>query len=80
MRQAGCGEAKTVVVAMAGATLALLICKVDVDHALEKIEWSTLFFFMALFILVCGAEYCGLMEKIGGLMSLMDLPVLVPTW
>ena len=68
------------VVAMAGATLALLICKVDVDHALEKIEWSTLFFFMALFILVCGAEYCGLMEKIGGLMSLMDgwpVPVVV---
>lgn len=68
------------VVAMAGATLALLICKVDVDHALEKIEWSTLFFFMALFILVCGAEYCGLMEKIGSLMSLMDgwpVPVVV---
>ncbi|MBS1368609.1 MAG: ArsB/NhaD family transporter [Lentisphaeria bacterium] len=73
------------VVAMAGATLALCICKVDVDHALEKIEWSTLFFFMALFILVCGAEFCGLMEKIGGLMSLMDgwpvpLVVLVIMW
>lgn len=68
------------VVAMGGATLALCICKVDVDHALEKIEWSTLFFFMALFILVCGAEFCGLMEKIGGLLNLMEgwpVPVVV---
>ncbi len=64
------------VVAMAGAALALALCKVNVDHALEKIEWSTLFFFMALFILVCGAEMCGLMEKIGGLLLLMsDWPV-----
>lgn len=68
------------VVAMAGATLALCICKVNVDHALEKIEWSTLFFFMALFILVCGAEYCGLMAEIGGLLNLMEgwpVPVVI---
>lgn len=64
------------VVAMTGAALALAICKVDIDHALEKIEWSTLFFFMALFILVCGAEECGLMAKIGGVLQLMgDWPV-----
>lgn len=60
------------VVAMAGAALALALCKVDVDHALEKIEWSTLFFFMALFILVCGAEQCGLMAKIDNVLQLMD--------
>ena len=66
------------VVAMTGAALALALCKVNVDHALEKIEWSTLFFFMALFILVCGAEECGLMAKIGSVLNLMDhWPVLV---
>lgn len=68
------------VVAMSGAALALLLCKVDVDHALEKIEWSTLFFFMALFILVCGAEWCGLMEQIGGVLAAMNnwpVPVVV---
>ncbi|MDD4818308.1 MAG: ArsB/NhaD family transporter [Victivallaceae bacterium] len=53
------------VVAMAGAGLALLVCKVNVDHALEKIEWSTLFFFLGLFVLVRGAEYGGLMNQIG---------------
>ena len=63
---------------MTGAALALALCKVNVDHALEKIEWSTLFFFMALFILVCGAEECGLMAKIGSVLNLMDRwPVLV---
>lgn len=68
------------VVAMTGAALALALCKVNVDHALEKIEWSTLFFFMALFILVCGAEECGLMAKIGSVLNLMDhwpVPVVV---
>ncbi len=57
------------VVAMSGAALALAICKVNVDHALEKIEWGTLFFFMALFVLVCGAEECGLMSEIGVMLS-----------
>ncbi len=68
------------VVAMSGAALALAICKVNIDHALEKIEWSTLFFFMALFILVCGAEQCGLMAKIGSVLELMGnwpVPVVV---
>ena len=57
------------VVAMAGAALALAVCKVDVDHCLEKIEWSTLFFFLGLFILVSGAEKAGLMAKFGSLLS-----------
>jgi Na+/H+ antiporter NhaD/arsenite permease-like protein len=43
------------VIAIAGAALCLMVCKVDVDHCLEKIEWSTLFFFLGLFALVSGA-------------------------
>ncbi len=65
------------VVAMGGAALALAICKVDVDHALEKIEWSTLFFFMGLFIIVAGAEHCGLMAKLGSYLAMTsEWPVL----
>ncbi len=64
------------VIAMAGAALALLICRINVDHMLEKIEWSTLFFFMGLFILVSGAEKAGLMAKFGELFSFAtDWPV-----
>lgn len=58
------------VVAVTGAAFALLFCKVDVDHSLEKIEWSTLGFFMALFILVSGAQACGLMAEIGSWLNL----------
>ncbi|MFA7230940.1 MAG: ArsB/NhaD family transporter, partial [Victivallaceae bacterium] len=57
------------VVAMSGAALGLAVCKVNVDHALEKIEWSTLFFFMGLFVIVSGAEHGGLMEKFGDLLA-----------
>ncbi len=73
------------VVAMAGAAAALLICKVNVDHALEKIEWSTLFFFMGLFVLVAGAEEAGLMAKFGSLLSFtagwpVPVVILVVMW
>ena len=53
------------VIAMAGATAGLIFCCDDVEHALEKIEWMTLFFFMGLFILVKGAESAGLMAELG---------------
>ncbi len=53
------------VVAMTGAALCLAICKVNVDQMLEKIEWGTLFFFMGLFVIVQGADYAGVMEKLG---------------
>ncbi len=58
------------VIAMSGAALALTFCKVNVDHSLEKVEWSTLFFFMGLFIVVSGAEHVGLMEEIGNLLQM----------
>ena len=53
------------VVAMTGATAALVFCCDNVEEALEKIEWMTLFFFMGLFILVKGAEAAGLMDVLG---------------
>lgn len=53
------------VVAMAGASLALVFCKVNLDHMLEKVEWSTLFFFLGLFVVVRGAEEVGLITEFG---------------
>ena len=60
------------VVAMCGATLALLCCRVSVEQALEKIEWSTLFFFMGLFVLVAGAHRAGLMDVFGHVLRITD--------
>ncbi len=39
-------------VALSGAAVALLVTKVDLEQALSKIEWPTLFFFVALFVMV----------------------------
>lgn len=57
------------VVALGGMALCLLLCKVNVDEMLEKIEWGTLFFFIGLFIVVEGAAYSGVMGKIGLLLQ-----------
>eukprot|EP00831_Metopus_contortus_P040537 TRINITY_DN3176_c0_g2_i1.p1 TRINITY_DN3176_c0_g2~~TRINITY_DN3176_c0_g2_i1.p1 ORF type:complete len:478 (-),score=116.39 TRINITY_DN3176_c0_g2_i1:64-1497(-) len=73
------------VVAMAGASLALAFCKVDVEHALAKIEWDTLFFFLGLFVIVNGAAKAGLMDEFGNLLSFTSswnplVTVLVVMW
>ncbi|HJM75333.1 MAG TPA: ArsB/NhaD family transporter [Dehalococcoidia bacterium] len=52
-------------VALMGATLLLLITRQDPHEALREVEWSTLFFFVGLFIVVGGLEEVGLLEDIG---------------
>ena len=54
------------VVALGGATLLLLVAAPDMDEALGKIEWSTIFFFMALFVMVGGLEHQGLVKRVRG--------------
>jgi Na+/H+ antiporter NhaD/arsenite permease-like protein len=51
-------------VALAGATVALLITRVDLGEALSKIEWPTLFFFVALFVMVGALEATGAIEEV----------------
>jgi Na+/H+ antiporter NhaD/arsenite permease-like protein len=51
------------VVALAGATVLLLVAADDVEEALERIEWSTLFFFMGLFVMVGGLEEQGIIAS-----------------
>jgi Na+/H+ antiporter NhaD/arsenite permease-like protein len=57
-------EAATV--AMLGATVLLLIARLDVHEALRDIEWSTLFFFVGLFVLVEAVVEVGIVGGIGG--------------
>jgi len=45
-----------------GAALLMLISKVDPEEVLLEIEWATLFFFVALFILVGGLEEVGVIR------------------
>jgi Na+/H+ antiporter NhaD/arsenite permease-like protein len=53
------------IAALTGAMLLLVISRVDIVEMLEhEVEWPTLVFFMALFIVVSGAEETGLIQFI----------------
>jgi Na+/H+ antiporter NhaD/arsenite permease-like protein len=46
-------------VALTGAACALIVTSIDLEQALSKIEWPTLFFFVALFVMVGALEETG---------------------
>jgi len=46
-------------VALTGAAVGLLVTRIDVEEALSHIEWTTLFFFVALFVMVGALEETG---------------------
>ncbi|MGS0765512.1 SLC13 family permease [Syntrophomonas curvata] len=50
-------------VALAGTALLLLLTREDPDEILHTVEWTTLFFFIGLFILVGGLEKVGIIEN-----------------
>ena len=53
-------EAATI--ALTGAAFLFLISGVDFHENIEKIEWTTIFFFIGLFIVVAGIEHAGLLS------------------
>ena len=48
-------------VALGGASVLLLVTKADPAKALERVEWTTLFFFIGLFLVVGGAQEAGVL-------------------
>jgi Na+/H+ antiporter NhaD/arsenite permease-like protein len=53
-----------VVVAMTGATVMLLVAGRELEWALERVEWGTIFFFVGLFIMVGALEERGIIGSI----------------
>jgi Na+/H+ antiporter NhaD/arsenite permease-like protein len=51
-------------VALTGAAVALLVTKIDLQQALSRIEWPTLFFFVALFVMVGALEETGAIDEV----------------
>ncbi|NFH60407.1 ArsB/NhaD family transporter [Clostridium botulinum] len=49
-------------IAIAGSAILLAISKVEPDEILQEIEWSTIFFFIGLFIMTGVLEDVGIME------------------
>ena len=52
------------VVALTGAAAMLLVAADDVEDALERVDWSTIFFFLGLFVMVGGLEQQGIVSEI----------------
>lgn len=53
-------------VALGAAAVALIWVQPDIEKTLEKVEWSVLVFFGALFVMVGGLEHAGVLESIVG--------------
>ena len=51
-------------VALAGATIMLLVTRQSLEKALAEIEWPTLFFFMGLFVMVGALEHTGAIGEV----------------
>lgn len=51
-------------IALAGAALLLLLTMNDPEDHLRDVEWTTIFFFTGLFILVVGLEHVGVIEQL----------------
>jgi Na+/H+ antiporter NhaD/arsenite permease-like protein len=52
------------VVALTGATVMLLVAADNVEEALERVEWATIFFFIGLFVMVGGLEEQGVIDRV----------------
>jgi Na+/H+ antiporter NhaD/arsenite permease-like protein len=62
-------------VAILGATLCLLLChhsKTDsVPNVLKDVDWSTLIFFMSIFVLIGGLEKTGVINSASGVLAVI---------
>jgi Na+/H+ antiporter NhaD/arsenite permease-like protein len=73
------------VTALMGATVLLIWIKPDIDEMIEAVDWTTLVFFMSLFIVVGGIQEVGLISLIAETISQMVgnnllLAMLAVTW
>ena len=60
-------------IALLGATVLMLLARMEPDEVLREIEWPTLFFFVGLFMLVEGIVHVGIIDGLAnGLFELTD--------
>lgn len=65
-------------IATGSAAAALIWVQPDIKKTFERVEWSVLIFFAALFVMVGGLEAAGVLEAIVGVLDgLSDIP---PLW
>lgn len=52
-------------IALSGAAVCMLVTRIPIEQVLEKIEWTTLFFFIGLFVMVGALEVTGAIHYVG---------------
>ena len=52
-------------IAIAGGLIMAVVCGDDLHHALEKVEWASVFFFVGLFMLIGSLEHHQVFEQLG---------------
>lgn len=52
-------------IALCGAFAMILVCKIELNEMLEKVEWPTIMFFCGLFMMVGGLEENHVFERLG---------------
>lgn len=57
-------QLQSATIAMTGAAILLLAGRLDPEEVFKQIEWSTIFFFIGLFILVGGLEITGIINRV----------------
>jgi len=55
-------------IALAGAVLMLILTKVELGEVIREVEWSTLLFFVGLFVLVAALVEAGIMHRLAELL------------
>lgn len=58
----GAFNLESATIALSGAAILLFISKIDPEEIFIEIEWNTIFFFVALFVLVGGLEEVGALD------------------
>jgi Na+/H+ antiporter NhaD/arsenite permease-like protein len=53
------------IVALCGGLLMVIVCKVEMRGVLEKVEWTTIMFFIGLFIVIGALEINGVFQMLG---------------
>lgn len=62
-----------VIVALGGGTAMLLLSGVSPEKTLREIDWSTVFFFAGIFVVLGGVERVGIFEEIASLVRLVGV-------
>ncbi len=59
------------IIALAGGLVMAVVCRMDIHHILEKVEWTTILFFVGLFMLIGALEINGIFILLGhGIISM----------